>query len=204
MGPFIRRCFIGGLLVWLPILATLLVLRFIVGILDNSLSLLPQPFQPDNLLGFHIPGLGVVLGILVLFFTGLLVGNFIGSKFVQLWEYILARIPLVRTVYSAVKQVLETVLTPSGQAFRKVLLIKFPHQESWTLAFLVGQGLVENTMAIQKDLVTVFVPTTPNPTSGYIVLVPKEQTLELEMTVDEALKFVISLGVVQPSLKKGA
>jgi uncharacterized membrane protein len=204
MGPFIRRCFIGGLLVWLPILATLFVLRFIVGILDNSLSLLPQPFQPDNLLGFHIPGLGVLLGILVLFFTGLLVGNFIGSKFVQLWEYILARIPLVRTVYSAVKQVLETVLTPSGQAFRKVLLIKFPHQDSWTLAFLVGQGLVDNSIKIQKDLVTVFVPTTPNPTSGYIVLVPKEQTMELDMTVDEALKFVISLGVVQPSLKKGA
>jgi uncharacterized membrane protein len=198
MLAFIRRALIGGLLVWLPILATLYVLRFIVGLMDNSLSVLPKQYQPEQLFGFHIPGLGVVLAVFILFFTGLLVGNFIGRKFVKFWEYLLHRIPFVRSIYSAVKQVLETVLVPSSQSFRQVLLVKFPHAESWSIAFLVGQGLKETNELLQQDLLTVFVPTTPNPTSGYIVFVPKKDTVELSMSVDEALRFVISLGVVQP------
>jgi uncharacterized membrane protein len=198
MWAFIRRALIGGLLVWLPILATLYVLKFIIGLMDNSLSLLPAQYHPDELLGFNIPGIGVILAILILFFTGLFVGNFIGKKFVQLGEYILHRIPLVRSIYSAVKQVLETVLVPTSQSFRQVVLVKFPHPDSWTIAFLVGQGLKEVNKALDQDLLTVFVPTTPNPTSGYIVLVPRKDTIELSMSVDEALKFVISLGVVQP------
>lgn len=198
MWAFIRRALIGGLLVWLPILATLFVLKFIIGLMDNSLSLLPLKYHPEQLFGFHIPGVGVVLAILILFFTGLFVGNFIGEKFMELWEYILNRIPLVRSVYSAVKQVLETVLVPSSQSFRQVLLVRFPHQNSWTIAFLVGQGLIEANELTQEDLLTVFVPTTPNPTGGYVIFVPRKDAIELSMSVDEALKFVISLGVVLP------
>ncbi len=198
MWAFIRRAMIGGLLVWLPILATLFVLKFIIGLMDNSLSLLPTQYHPEQLFGFDIPGLGVVLAVLILFFTGLFVGNFIGKKFVKLWEYVLNHIPFVRSIYSAVKQVLETVLVPSSQSFRQVLLVRFPHQGSWTIAFLVGQGLPEANVLTQEDLLTVFVPTTPNPTGGYIILVPRKEAIELSMSVDEALKFVISLGVVQP------
>ena len=135
---------------------------------------------------------------LVLFFTGLLAGNFIGRKMLQFWEFVLHRIPIVRTIYSAVKQVLETVLVPSSQSFRQVLLVKFPHQESWTLGFLVGQGVAEVNKLLNAEMLTVFIPTTPNPTSGYIIIVPRKDAMVLNMSVDEALKFVVSLGVVQP------
>jgi len=198
MWGFIRRCLVGGLLVWLPILATLFVIKFIIGLIDSSLLLLPHAYQPQNLIGIDIPGLGVVIAILVLFFTGLLAGNFIGRKMLQFWEFVLHRIPIVRTIYSAVKQVLETVLVPSSQSFRQVLLVKFPHQESWTLGFLVGQGVAEVNKLLNAEMLTVFIPTTPNPTSGYIIIVPRKDAMVLNMSVDEALKFVVSLGVVQP------
>jgi uncharacterized membrane protein len=198
MWGFIRRCLVGGLLVWLPLLATLFVLRFIITLIDSSLLLLPSAYQPQHLFGMNIPGLGVVISILILFLTGLLAGNFLGRKMVELGEFVLARIPVVRTIYSAVKQVLETVFSPSSQSFRQVLLVRFPHQESWTLGFSVGQVLPEVNKVLEKELMTVFIPTTPNPTSGYIVMVPKEDVKILNMSVDEALKFVISLGVVQP------
>ena len=198
MWGFIRRCLVGGLLVWLPILATLFVIKFIIGLIDSSLLLLPHAYQPQNLIGIDIPGLGVVIAILVLFFTGLLAGNFIGRKMLELWEFVLHRIPVVRTIYSAVKQVLETVLVPSSQSFRQVLLVKFPHQESWTLGFLVGQGVAEVNKLLNAEMLTVFIPTTPNPTSGYIIIVPRKDAMVLNMSVDEALKFVVSLGVVQP------
>jgi uncharacterized membrane protein len=204
MWQFIRRCLIGGLLIWLPIWATLFVLGFVVHLLDSTVSLLPHDYQPEQFLGFQIPGLGVVLAILVLFFTGLLVSNFMGRRLLSWWEFILARIPLVRSIYSAVKQVSQTVLVPNGQAFRQVLLVQFPHQNSWTIAFLVGQSLPEVNKVLNQAMITVYVPTTPNPTSGYIIMVPKEQTKVLEMSIDEALKFVISLGVVQPGVKKNS
>lgn len=203
MWGFIRRCLIGGLLFWLPILATLFVLRFIIDLMDSSLSLLPKAYQPQNFFGVHIPGFGVLLAVLILFTTGLLVGNFFGNKLMQLWEFLLNRIPFVRTIYSSVKQVLETVLVPTSQSFRKVLLVKFPHQENWTLAFLVGQGLKEASDILGEEMLTVYIPTTPNPTSGYIVLVSKKNALELSLSVDEALKYIISLGVVQPKKSFG-
>lgn len=202
MWQFIRRCLIGGLLVWLPLWATLLIIKFIVNGIDNTFSLLPSSYRPDSLIGFHVPGLGLVIAILILFFTGLLVSNFIGKRLVELWEAIFARIPFVRTIYSGIKQVLQTVLIPNNQSFRKVVLIKFPHQEMYTIAFLVGPGLKEANHVLDKELLTVFVPTTPNPTSGYLVMVEKGQISELDMSVDEALKLVISLGVVQPTPKK--
>jgi uncharacterized membrane protein len=198
MWVFIRRCLVGGLLFWLPILATLFVLRFIIDLMDNSLSLLPKNYRPENFVGIHIPGFGVLLAVLVLFFTGLLVGNFVGNKLMKLWEYLLNRIPFVRTIYSSVKQVLETVLVPSSQSFRQVVLVRFPNQESWTLAFLVGNGLKEASDKLGGNMLTVYIPTTPNPTSGYIVLVEKQNMIELSTSVDEALKYIISLGVVHP------
>jgi len=201
MWSFIRRCLVGGLLFWLPILATIFVLRFLIDLVDSSLSLLPKNYQPENLFGFHIPGFGVLLAILVLFFTGLLVGNFVGKELMKFWEFLLNRIPFVRTIYSSVKQVLETVLVPSNQSFRQVVLVKFPNQENWTLAFLVGQGLKEASEKLGNDMLTVFVPTTPNPTSGYIVLVEKQNMIELSTSVDDALKYIISLGVVHPKVR---
>jgi uncharacterized membrane protein len=190
MWAFIRKALIGGLLVWLPIIATLWIIQFIVGLMDKPLSFLPEQYR--------IPGLGIVIAVLVLFTTGILVGNFIGKKLVYAWEFILNRIPLVRSIYSAIKQVLQTVLVPSGQSFRQVLLVRFPHQDSWTIAFLVGASLKEVSELLKQELITVYVPTTPNPTSGYIMLVKKEDTKELAMSVEDALKYVISLGAVQP------
>lgn len=202
MLHFIRRCLIAGLLVWLPIWATLLVVKFLVESLDSTLSLLPVAYQPEQLLGFRIPGLGLVIALLVLFVTGLLVSNFFGKWIVNVWEKLLARIPFVRSIYSAVKQVLETVFKSNGQSFRKVLLVKFPHQETWTVAFLAGPSASQISHAMKEELLTVYVPTTPNPTSGYLIFVKKEDAVELNMSVDEALKYVISLGVVHPSNKK--
>ena len=203
MWIFIRRCLTGGLLVWLPLLATLFVLRFIVNLMDSSLSMLPASYQPQHLLGLRIPGLGVILAVFILFLTGLCASNFIGKKLVILWEYILNRIPFVRTIHSGVKQMLETVLTPSGQSFRQVLLVPFPHPQSFTLGFLVGKrlDLSEHDKQVTHSLLTVFVPTTPNPTSGYLLLIPEKDTITLDMTVDDALKFIISLGTLKPKSK---
>ncbi|MDX2164682.1 MAG: DUF502 domain-containing protein [Gammaproteobacteria bacterium] len=195
MWAFIRKSLIGGLLVWLPIIATLWIVQFIVQLMDKPLSFLPAQYQ--------IPGLGFVIAILVLITTGVLVGNFVGKKFIEAGEYLLHRIPLVRSIYSAIKQVLQTVLVPSGQSFRQVLLVQFPHQDSWTVAFLVGSPLDEVNEVLQQDSVMVYVPTTPNPTSGYLMIVKKTDTRVLHISVEEALKHVVSLGVVQPK-KVGA
>lgn len=196
---FLRNYFIAGLLVWLPILITLLVIRFIVDILDRTLSLLPAAYRPDQLLGFHIPGLGVILSVVVVLSTGVLATNFIGHHLVRAWEAVLARIPLVRNIYQAVKQVLTTLFSSGSQSFRKVLLVKFPHGESWTLAFQTGGNNQHIDEQVGKDLITVFVPATPNPTAGFLLLVAKEDTYELKMSIDEALKMILSLGVVQPT-----
>jgi len=190
MWAFIRKALIGGLLVWLPVIATWWIIEFLVHLMDKPLSFLPPEY--------HIPGLGIVIAVMVLFVTGVLVGNFVGKKLISAWEYVLNRIPLVRSIYSAIKQVLQTVLVPSGQSFRKVLLAKFPHQDSWTIVFLVGASPTEVSEILKQELITVYVPTTPNPTSGYIMIVKKEDTRELSMSVEEALKYVISLGAVQP------
>ncbi len=190
MWAFIRKSLIGGLLVWLPIIATLWIIQFIVQLMDKPLSFLPVDYQ--------IPGLGFVIAVLVLLITGILVGNFVGKKLVDAWEYLLNRIPLVRSIYSAIKQVLQTVLVPSGQSFRQVLLVQFPHQNSWTIAFLVGQPLKHVDELLKQESVMVYVPTTPNPTSGYLMIVKKSDTHLLNISVEEALKHVVSLGVVQP------
>ncbi len=197
----LRSYILAGLVVWLPILVTFVVLRFIVDILDNTIALLPKSYQPEQLFGMNVPGLGVILSLLLLIVTGILARNFFGQHLMQWGESILARIPLVRSIYNASKQVIQTLFASNSQAFRKVLLIEYPRKGLWTLAFLTGttasQEIATHT---SEEMLSLFVPTTPNPTAGFLLLVPKNEVIELSMSTEEALKFIISLGVMQPSL----
>lgn len=199
MMSLLRKYFISGLLFWLPIWVTILVIKFLVDILSNTLLLLPKEYQPDALLGFHVPGIGVVITLLVILLTGLIVANFMGERLVQIGDAIIGRIPLVRTIYTSVKQVSETLFTPGGTSFRKVLLVQYPRAGMWSIAFQTGDGASEvSTLLNGEAMVSIFIPTTPNPTSGFLMIVPRKDVIELEMSVDQALKFVISLGVMQP------
>jgi uncharacterized membrane protein len=197
----LRGYLVTGLLIWLPVAVTLWVLNLIVGTLDQTLLLLPQSLRPQALLGFSIPGLGVLMALLLLVLTGMLTANVLGQRMLDLWHLMLTRIPVVKSIYSSVKQVSDTLLSESGQAFRQALLVQFPHQGAWTVAFQTGTPAGQVAEHLDGDYVSVYVPTTPNPTSGYFIIVRKEDTRELGMSVDEALKYVISMGVVAPEAK---
>ena len=197
-SQLIKRYFITGLLIWVPLVITGWVLSTIVSALDQSLRLLPETVHPQSLFGFPIPGAGAVLTLLMIFATGLLAANFIGQKLVLWWEMLLARIPVVNSVYNSVKQVSDTLFSPNGNAFRKAVLVRYPHPGSWTIAFLTGQPGGDIVNHLDGDYVSVYVPTTPNPTSGFFLMMPAKDVIELEMTVDEALKYIISMGVVAP------
>jgi uncharacterized membrane protein len=197
-SQLIKRYFITGLLIWVPLVITGWVLSMIVSTLDQSLRLLPASIHPESLVGFPIPGAGAVLTLLMILLTGLLAANFIGQKLVVWWEKLLARIPVVNSVYNSVKQVSDTLFSPNGNAFRKALLVRYPHQDSWTIAFMTGQPGGDVVNHLVGEYVSVYVPTTPNPTSGFFLMVPAKETIELNMTVDEALKYIISMGVVAP------
>jgi uncharacterized membrane protein len=192
----LKRYLIAGLLIWLPLAITLWVLDFIVSTMDRTLLLLPLSWHPDQVLGFHLPGLGLVMSVLILLVTGTLAANIIGARFFRWWEALLARIPIVRSIYSGVKQVSDTLLTSKGQSFRKVVLIEFPRREQWTLGFVVGAPGLAIERALQMDAITVYVPTAPNPTSGYVVIVRPSDVREVDISVDDALKFHLSIGVV--------
>jgi len=194
----LRKYLIAGLLVWLPLGVTVLVLKLLVDAMDRTLLLLPLAWRPDTLLGFHIPGLGLLLSLAVVGITGVVVANLLGRRLVAFWESFLSRIPLVRSIYLGVKQVVETVFTSDGQSFRKVVLIEYPRRGTWCLAFLTGTGLGEVQARTGQEVVAVFVPTTPNPTSGFVLLVPITDVQELDMSVDEGLKMIISMGVAVP------
>ena len=194
----LRKYLIAGLLVWLPLGVTVLVLKLLVDVMDRTLLLLPAAWRPDIVLGFHIPGIGLVLSLAVVGITGVVVANLLGRRMVAFWESFLARIPLVRSIYLGVKQVVETVFTSEGKSFRKVVLIEYPRRGTWCLAFLTGTGLGEVQARTGQDIVAVFVPTTPNPTSGFVLLVPVEDVRELDMNVDDGLKLIISMGVAVP------
>ena len=196
-----RRYFIAGLLVWVPIGITIWVLAFLVGTLDQTLLVLPEAARPDRVLGFHIPGLGVVLTLAIVLLTGAIAANFFGARVIAVWESLLGRIPFVKSIYTGVKQVSDTLLTGSGNAFRKALLIEFPYPGCWTIAFLTGTPGAAVTPYLDGEHVSVYVPTTPNPTSGYFVMLPKSRVHELDITVDEALKYIISMGVFVPKLR---
>jgi uncharacterized membrane protein len=194
----LRKYLISGLLIWIPILVTMAVISFIIDLVDQTLPYLPDHIQPDKLFGVHIPGLGVLFTVLILFTTGLVATNFFGRRLVALVERLLEKIPLVRSIYRSTKQVTVTLFSPNSQSFRKVVLIEYPRQGVWTVAFQTGNGLPTLKLPITTELITVFVPSTPNPTSGFLLLVPKSQAIELDLSIDEALKLVISLGVVPP------
>lgn len=197
-----RKYLIAGLLVWLPVGATILVIKLLVDTMDRTLLLLPPAWRPAELLGFYIPGLGIALSVVVVFATGVVFANFLGRRLVIFWEALLARIPLVRTVYTAVKQVTETLFSSSGQSFRKVLLVEYPRRGIWSLGFQTNTGLGEVQEKTGEEVVAVFVPTTPNPTSGFVLMIPRKEVVELDMTVDEGLKMIVSMGVVVPTWRE--
>ncbi len=193
-----KKYFITGLLIWVPLAITVWVLYLIVSTMDQSLLLLPAGLQPKSLFGFHIPGIGAILTLLVVLLTGLVTANFVGQRMVVFWEGVLARIPIVKSVYYSVKQVSDTLFSSSGEAFRKALLIQYPRQGIWTIAFMTGQPGGDITRHLNGEHVSVYVPTTPNPTSGFFLMLPRADVVELDMSVDEALKYIISMGVVAP------
>jgi len=193
-----KKYLITGVLIWIPLVITLWVLNLIVSAMDSTLLLLPQSLQPKSWLGFNIPGLGVVLTLVVLLLTGVFAANIIGQRLVQLSERLLARIPVVKNIYNSVKQVSDTLFSSQGQAFRKALLVQFPHTETWTVAFLTGTPSGEVAEKLGGERISVYVPTTPNPTSGFFLIVPRSKVVELDISVDEALKYVISIGVAPP------
>jgi uncharacterized membrane protein len=197
-GQLIKRYFITGLLIWVPLVITAWVLSVIVNTLDQSLHLLPVAVHPKSLFGFAIPGAGALLTLLMIFLTGLLAANFIGQKLVNWWDKLLSRIPVVNSVYKSVKQVSDTLFAPNGNAFRKALLVQYPREGSWTIAFLTGAPGGDVLNHLDGGFVSVYVPTTPNPTSGFFLMMPAKDVIELDMTVDEALKYIISMGVVAP------
>ncbi|HVL59711.1 MAG TPA: DUF502 domain-containing protein [Burkholderiaceae bacterium] len=219
----LRRYFIAGLLIWVPIAITVWVLSLIVTTMDMSLSLLPDRWHPVALFGLAIPGLGMLLTLLVILATGVLAANFVGETLLRMWESLLARIPIVRSIYSSVKQVSDTVLSPQGHAFRKAMLIEYPRKGLWTIAFQTGipaeevlrlaspqampspiddvLQLTEADAPRRGDMISVYVPTTPNPTSGFFLIVNRSDVRELDMSVDAALKYVVSMGVVAPGVK---
>ena len=197
-GQLIKRYFITGLLIWVPLVITGWVLSFIVSTLDQSLRLLPEAIHPQTLFGFPIPGAGALLTLAMILLTGLLAANFIGQRLIRWWEKLLDRIPVVNKIYGAVKQVSDTLFSSSGEAFRKALLVRYPHQDSWTIAFLTGAPGGDIACHLTDEYVSVYVPTTPNPTSGFFLIMKKSEVIELDMDVDEALKYIISMGVVAP------
>ena len=195
----LKRYFLTGLLVLVPLAITLWVLGLVIGTMDQTLNLLPGAWQPERLLGYNLPGIGAVLTLVFIFIVGLLTQNFIGQKLVKWWETLLAHIPIVGPLYTSVKQVSDTLLSSSGNAFRKALLIEYPRKGCFTIAFMTGipGGDVANHLA--GDHVSVYVPTTPNPTSGFFLMLPRNEVIELDMTVDAALKYIVSMGVVAPT-----
>jgi len=193
-----KRYLIAGLLVWVPLGITIWVLVFLVTTLDQTLLLVPESLRPEALFGFHIPGLGVVFSFAILLLTGVIAANFLGARLIGFWEALLGRIPVVKSIYSSVKQVSDTLLSDSGTAFRKALLVEFPYPGSWTIGFLTGAPGASVASHLEGEHVSVYVPTTPNPTSGYFVMLPKSRVHDIDMTVDEALKYIISMGVVAP------
>jgi uncharacterized membrane protein len=190
------------LLILVPFAITAWVLNAVISTMDQSLLILPERWQPRTLFGFDIPGMGTILTIAIVFVTGVLANNLIGNYLVRLWERLLHRIPVVSSLYGSVKQVSDTLFSSSGNAFRKAVLIPYPHAESHTIAFLTGTpgGDVKNHL--QGDYVSVYVPTTPNPTSGFFLMMERSKVVELDMSVDAALKYIVSMGVVAPEAAK--
>lgn len=196
----LRKWLLAGLLVIVPVAITVAVLRWIIDTLDQTLLILPAAWQPDRLIGVHIPGFGVLLTLAILLIVGAVTSNFVGRKLVRLGDAIVSRIPVVSSIYSSVKQVSDTLFSESGNAFRTAVLVQWPRPDVWTIAFVTGTPGGDVTTYLRgEEYVSVYVPTTPNPTGGYFVMLRKSDCIELKMSVDDALKYVVSMGVVSPT-----
>ena len=193
-----KKYFITGLLALVPLIITIWVLITVIHTLDLSLALLPEAWQPKKLFGFNVLGLGALLTLLIVFVTGVVATNIFGQQIIVWWESLLARVPFVKTIYSSVKQVSDTLFSDSGNAFRKAVLVQYPRHGSWTIAFVTGTPGGDVVNHLHGDYISIYVPTTPNPTSGFFLMMPKADVIELEMSVDEALKYIISMGTVVP------
>ncbi len=193
-----KKYFITGLLVLVPLFITIWVLSFLIHTMDQSLLLLPEAWQPKKLFGFNVPGLGALLTLGIIFGAGLVATNIFGQHLIEVWESLLARVPVVKTIYSSVKQVSDTLFSNTGHAFRKAVLVQYPRDGSWTIAFITGMPGGDVKEHLFGDYISIYVPTTPNPTSGFFLMMPKEDVIELDMSVDEALKYIISMGTVTP------
>jgi uncharacterized membrane protein len=198
MSTRLKKYFVTGLLIWVPLGITLWVMDLLVSIMDQTLLLLPEQFHTESWLGMHVPGLGVVMTFVVVLTTGLVATNMLGQRLLRFWENVLGRIPVFKSIYNSVKQVSDTLFSSGGHAFRKALLVQYPHQGSWTIAFLTGQPGGDVANHLQGEYWSVYVPTTPNPTSGFFLILRKSDVIVLDMSVDAALKYIISMGVVSP------
>tara|TARA_X000001036_G_C20665228_1_gene800499 strand:+ start:466 stop:1086 length:621 start_codon:yes stop_codon:yes gene_type:complete len=194
----LKKYIIAGLLVWLPFAATVVIVKLLVDLLDKTIFLLPPEWQPTALIGISIPGLGIILAIFILLLTGMLAANLFGRRLVEFWERLLNKIPLVRSIYSGVKQVSSTIFDPSGKSFSKVVMLQYPKNDIWSIGFLTNDNLGDDLTAVNSGLVAIFIPTTPNPTSGFIVMSKADKIIELDMSVEDGFKFIISMGVIVP------
>ena len=193
-----RKYLIAGLLVWIPLVITGWVLKLLIDLMDQSLLLLPEKLQTEAWLGMHVPGLGVFLTLAIVLLTGVVAANFFGKKLLHWWDQVLQRIPIVRSIYVGVKQISDILFSPEGKAFRKAVLVRYPHHDTWTVALLTGEPQHEVTDHLGHDYFAVFIPTTPNITAGFFLLVKKSDVRPLHMNVDDALKYIISMGVAEP------
>lgn len=194
----LRKYLIAGLLVWLPLAATIVIVSFVIDLLDGTILLLPPRYRPEALLGFSVPGFGVVLAITILLLTGMLAANLLGRRLVAIWEAVLSRIPLVRTIYNSAKQITTTVLSSEGKSFRKVVLVEYPRKDAWSMGFLTNEHITIDSDKFSREMCAVFVPTTPNPTSGFIIMLPKDDVIELDVNIETGFKYIISMGVIAP------
>ena len=194
----LKKYIIAGLLVWLPFAATVVIVKLVIDLLDKTILLLPAEWHPVALLGFSIPGFGIILALSILLLTGMLAANLFGRRFVEIWERLLNKIPLVRSIYSSIKQISNTIFDPSGKSFRKVVMLQYPRKGLWSIGFLTNDNVGDEMSAVDDRLVAVFIPTTPNPTSGFIIMTRNDEITELDMSVEEGFKFIISMGVIIP------
>lgn len=202
MGATVRRYFVAGLLVWIPLVITLWVLKLLVDLMDQSLLLVPEQFRSEALFGFHVPGMGMILTVVIVLATGALAANFFGRRVLALGDRLLQRVPVVRSIYGGVKQISDTLFSPEGKAFRRAVLVRYPHAGAWTVALVTGTPEHEVADILGRDQISVFVPTTPNITAGFFLIVPRSETVELDMGVDAALKYIISMGVAEPAARQ--
>ena len=200
----VRKWLLSGLLVIVPVAITVWVLLWVIGLLDQTLLILPDEWQPDKLIGRHIPGFGVLLALAILLVVGFAASNFFGRKLVDWWNRLLHRIPIVRSIYSGVKQVSDTLFSENGNAFRKAVLVQWPREGAWTIAFVTGVPRGDTANYLVGDYLSVYVPTTPNPTGGYFIMLKASDCIELKMSVDDALKYIVSMGVVAPTMPVAA